>query len=89
LLLLQPQYAPMNSITQQSDGEVDQKAQPPTAQAQVDKKLSIMNRRQAIDDLKLYYDRIGNNQVHALPTIQSESLVNYRQAPLTDESQPS
>jgi hypothetical protein len=89
LLLFQPENAPMHSVTQQRDVEVDQKAQLPTAQAQVRKKLRVMNRRQVIDGLELYYDRIGNNQVHAIPTIQSESLVNHRQGPLRDESQPS
>ena len=71
LLLFQPENAPINSVTQQRDVEVDQKAQLPTAQAQVSKKLRVMNRRQVIDGLELYYDRFGNNQVHAVPTIQS------------------
>ena len=89
MLLFQPENAPMNSVTQQRDVEVDQKAQLPTAQAQIGKKLRVMNRRQAIDGLELYHDRFGNDQVHAIPTIQSESLVDHRQGPLRDESQPS
>ena len=46
-------------------------------------------RRQAIDGLKLYHHRLGNNQVYAMATIQSEAFVNHRQGPLTDEGQSS
>ena len=74
LLLFQSQNAPMNSVTKQGDIEVDQKTQLPTTQPQVGKKLCVMNRRQMIDGFKLHHHRLGNNQVHAIPTIQSEAL---------------
>ncbi len=79
----------MNSVTKQGDIEVDQKTQLPTTQPQVGKKLCVMNRRQMIDGFKLHHHRFGNNQVHAIPTIQSEAFVNHRQGPLTDEGQSS
>ncbi len=75
----------MNSVTLQRDIEVDQKAQIPTTREQVGKKVCVMKRRQAIDGLKLYHHRLGNNQVHAMATIQSEAFVSHRKLPLTDE----
>jgi hypothetical protein len=47
--------------------------------------LRVMNRRQVVDSLELYNHRVRNNQVHAVSTIQSETFVNHRQRPLTDE----
>jgi len=38
----------MNAVTQQRDIEVDQKAQLPTTQARVGKKLRVMNRRRRL-----------------------------------------
>ena len=70
----------MNSVTLQRDIEVDQKAQIPTTREQVGKKLRVMKRRQAIDGLKLYHHRLGNNQVHAMATIQSEAFCKSPEA---------
>src|SRR5258708_2257927 len=44
-----------------------------------------MNRRQAVDSLELNHHSVRNKQVHAIPTIQSETFVNHRQGPLTHE----
>ena len=63
LLLFQPQNAPMNTVAEQRDIEIDQKAHFPTTQRQAGKKLRVMNRRQVVDSLELYYDGVRNNQV--------------------------